>query len=172
MGLILPAALVVVLDQLTKQFFWRNGQNYTVIEGFFNVTLVRNSGAAFGVLQGGRVFFVVASVVAIALIAYVGWRLPKESRYRRVLLALILGGAVGNLIDRLLYGQVIDFIQIGFRGHYWPVFNVADMAVTVGAALLVLYAVRGSGTEPQQATPGAVRYTPPAPESDDPSPRG
>jgi signal peptidase II len=165
--LIIPAALVVVLDQLTKQFFWRNGQNYTIIDGFLHITLVRNSGAAFGVLQGGRLFFVAASIVAIVLIAYVGWRLPRENRYRRLLLGLILGGALGNLIDRLLFGPVIDFVQIGFRGHYWPVFNVADMAVTIGAALLVLYAVRGPGSTPD---PGA-HYAPSVPESNDPPPR-
>jgi signal peptidase II len=170
-GLILPAVLVVVLDQLTKQFFWRNGQNYTIIEGFFHITLVRNPGAAFGVLQGGRLFFVIASIVAIVLIVYVGWRLPREHRYRRLLLGLILGGAVGNLIDRLLFGQVIDFVQIGFRGHYWPVFNVADMAVTIGAVLLVLYAVRGTKSTPGEPTPSAPHYAPTVPESNDRPPR-
>ncbi len=156
MGLILPAVLVVVLDQLTKQFFWRSGQNHEIIAGFLNITLVKNSGAAFGVLQGGRVFFVVASVVAMVLIAIVGWRLPRTERYRRLLLGLVLGGAIGNLIDRLLHGEVIDFMQIGIGGHYWPVFNVADMAVTIGAVLLVLYAMRSSRSDPHAVGTPAV----------------
>ncbi|HEX5132495.1 MAG TPA: signal peptidase II [Candidatus Krumholzibacteria bacterium] len=142
MRLVLPAALVVALDQLTKQILWRNGQNYDIIDGYLHITLLKNAGAAFGMFQGGRVFFVVASVIAIALITYVGYRLPGGDRYRRMWLGLILGGALGNLIDRIIYGEVIDFLQIGFNGHYWPVFNVADMAVSIGAALLVLFAIR------------------------------
>ncbi len=146
MRFFVPAALVVALDQLTKQLFWRNGQNYDLIDGYLHITLVKNAGAAFGVFQGGRLFFIIASVVAVALITLVAVRLPGADRNRRLLLGLILGGAIGNLIDRALYGEVIDFIQIGIHGHYWPVFNVADMAVTIGAALLVLVAVRPSGT--------------------------
>ncbi len=154
MRFFIPAALVVGLDQLTKQFFWRNGQNYDIVDGYFHITLVKNAGAAFGMFQGGRLFFVVASVIAIALISYIGLKVPREDRFRRFWLGLILGGAVGNLIDRVLYGEVIDFIQIGFRGHYWPVFNVADMAVTVGAIFLVLHAMRSPGARPAVA-PGA-----------------
>jgi signal peptidase II len=139
--LFLPAALIVVVDQITKYLFWTNGRNYEILDGFFNITLVKNAGAAFGVLQGGRVFFIAASAVAILLITYLGLKLPREDRSRRICLGLILGGAVGNLIDRVRFGEVVDFVQIGFRGHYWPVFNVADVGVTVGASLLILYAL-------------------------------
>jgi signal peptidase II len=141
-----PAALVVAIDQLSKQLIWRNAQNYDIIHGYLNITLVKNAGAAFGIFQGGRLFFIVASVVAVVLISLVAFRLPRDERYRRLWLGLILGGAVGNLIDRVLHGEVIDFIQIGVNGHYWPVFNVADMAVTIGAALLVLLALRSRET--------------------------
>ncbi len=141
MALFLPAALIVLVDQITKFWFWNNGRNYEIIDGFFNVTLVRNAGAAFGVLQGGRVFFIAASVLAAILITYLGVKLSPEERARRVWLGLILGGAVGNLIDRVRFGEVVDFLQIGFRGHYWPVFNVADMGVTIGASMLILYAL-------------------------------
>jgi signal peptidase II len=145
-GLFLPAVLVVFLDQVTKHLFWRNGQNYEVIPGYFNITLVKNAGAAFGMFQGARVFFVIASFLAVGLIIYLGRRLPREQRTRRVLLGLILGGAVGNLVDRVASGEVIDFVQIGVAGHYWPVFNLADAGVTVGAALLILYALRSQRT--------------------------
>lgn len=153
MRFFLPAALVVALDQITKQLFWRNGRNYDIIDGYFHITLVKNAGAAFGMFQGGRVFFIVASIAAVVLISLVAFRLPRGENLRRLLLGMILGGAIGNLIDRMLYGEVIDFLQIGFRGHYWPVFNVADMAVTIGAALLVLFALRSSGT--RDAAPAA-----------------
>jgi signal peptidase II len=160
--LFLPAILVVGIDQVTKYLFWNHGRNYTIIEGFFNITLVRNAGAAFGMFQGGRAFFIAASVAAIVLITYLGLRLSREDGARRVWLGLILGGAIGNLIDRVLHGEVVDFLQIGFRGHYWPVFNVADMGVTVGATMLVLSALwprrapqpaQSAAAAPNDATP-------------------
>jgi len=141
-GLFLPALVVVVLDQITKHLFWKNAQNYEIIPGYFNITLVKNAGAAFGMFQGARVFFVTASFLAVGLIIYLGLRLPRTQRARRILLGLILGGAIGNLIDRVASGEVIDFVQMGVAGHYWPVFNVADAGVTIGATLLILYALR------------------------------
>jgi signal peptidase II len=140
-ALFLPAALIVVIDQITKYLFWNHGKNHEIIPGYLNVTLVKNAGAAFGMFQGGRVFFIAASVLAVLLIAYLGIRLPREDRGRRIWLALILGGAVGNLIDRVRFGEVVDFIQIGINGHYWPVFNVADMGVSIGACMLILFAL-------------------------------
>ena len=156
MRFFVPAALVVAFDQLTKQLFWRNGQNYDIIDGYLHITLVKNAGAAFGVFQGGRLFFIIASAVAVALITVVAVRLPGHDRNRRLLLGLVLGGAIGNLIDRALYGEVIDFLQIGIHGHYWPVFNVADMAVTIGAALLVLVAVRPPAIHADAPSPDDV----------------
>ena len=142
MGFYLPAAAVVVLDQITKQVLWRNGEIYSIIDGFLRITLVKNAGAAFGLFQGARLFFIIASVVAAIFIIYVAVRLPQADRARRLYLGLILGGAIGNLIDRTLFGEVIDFIEIGFMGHYWPVFNVADMGVSIGAVLLLLFLLR------------------------------
>jgi signal peptidase II len=141
-ALFIPALVVILLDQFTKHLFWRVGQNHEIIPGWFNITLVKNAGAAFGMFQGARVFFVTASFLAVGLIIYLGLRLPASQRTRRILLGLILGGAIGNLIDRVASGEVIDFLQIGVAGHYWPVFNIADAGVTVGAALLILYALR------------------------------
>lgn len=160
MGLFLPAVVVVILDQLTKHLFWRNGQNYELIPGYLNITLVKNAGAAFGMFQGARTFFVIASLIAVVLIIYLGVRLPKDQRQRRLLLGLILGGAVGNLIDRVASGQVIDFLQIGVAGHYWPVFNVADMGVTIGAVLLIFYAVRTNRTLVPVTPPVADKLPP------------
>lgn len=162
MRLLVPAAVVVALDQLTKHLFWSNARNYQVIDGFFNITLVKNAGAAFGVLQGGRFFFVAASVAAVLLILYIGSRLPPGERSRRVWLGLILGGALGNLIDRVRAGEVVDFLQIGIAGHYWPVFNVADMGVTIGAALMILHALK-SPREHDVAS-GGERAPSPTPE--------
>ncbi len=113
MGFLLPALIVVLLDQISKHYFWNLGKNFDVIDGFFRITLVRNSGAAFGMLQGGRVFLVAASVAASIFIIFLAERIAPEERAKRVFLGMILGGALGNLIDRLYPGHVIDFIDMG-----------------------------------------------------------
>lgn len=154
MGFLLPAFIVIALDQITKQLFWRNGQNYDVIDGFFRITLVKNAGAAFGLFQGGRVFFIVASVIAIVFLLYIGLRLPASEWQRRTLLGLIMGGALGNLIDRVYAGEVIDFFDVGIGAHRWPVFNVADMGVSIGAVLLLAYIVFGSRSADPAARAG------------------
>ena len=160
MALFLPALAIILLDQVTKHLFWRLGQNHEIIPGYFNITLVKNAGAAFGMFQGARVFFVTASFFAVGLIIYLGLRLPRTQMTRRVLLGLILGGAVGNLVDRVVSGEVIDFLQIGVAGHYWPVFNVADAGVTVGAAFLILYAMRSQRSLVPVPTPTADELPP------------
>lgn len=145
MGFLLPALIVLTLDQVSKQFFWHLGRNFDVIDGFFRVTLVTNSGAAFGMLQGGRVFLIVASIIASLVIMFLAGRMPKEETARRVFLGMILGGALGNLVDRIYPGLVIDFLDMGFGSYRWPVYNLADSAVTIGGALLILSFSRGRG---------------------------
>jgi signal peptidase II len=152
-GFLLPAAIVIAVDQITKQIFWHNfvvGRNFDVIPGVLRITLVKNAGAAFGLFDGGRVFFIIASLVAAGFIMYLGWRLPKSERYKRLLLGLILGGAIGNLIDRIYDGAVIDFVEMGIKGYWWPVYNVADIAVSVGAVLLLLHLL-GATRSPNDA---------------------
>jgi signal peptidase II len=142
LGFILPAVLVIVSDQVTKQLFWHLGKNFDVLDGILKITLVKNTGAAFGLFQGGRLFFITASIVASILIAYLGFRIPREESGKRLLMGVILGGAVGNLIDRIYAGDVIDFIDMGIADYRWPVYNVADMAVTVGVVILILAYIR------------------------------
>ena len=138
MGFLLPALIVVLLDQASKQFFWILGKNFDVIDSFLRVTLVRNSGAAFGMLQGGRIFLVFSSVIAAIFIIFLAQRIPAEEKAKRIFLGMILGGALGNLVDRLYPGHVIDFIDMGFGAHRWPVYNIADTAVTIGGILLII----------------------------------
>lgn len=170
MRFILPATLVVVLDQITKHVVWRNGQNYDIIDGYLHITLVKNAGAAFGLLQGGRVFFIIASVIAAVFIVYAAAKMPREQSLKRFYLAIILGGAIGNLIDRVLAGEVIDFIRIGIAGHYWPVFNVADMGVSIGAVLLLIGLLRAQREDDDLAR--AADATSPQPDpGEDPTAR-
>jgi signal peptidase II len=125
---------VVFLDQLTKFLIVRNlalNQSIPLIQGVFHLSLVHNRGAAFGILKNQTPLFIFTSIVAVILI----FRSLKKNKHKKiylVALSLILAGALGNLIDRLAFGYVIDFLD--FR--VWPVFNVADSAVTIGAVLL------------------------------------
>ena len=133
------AAVVVALDQATKAVASARlepGESISVLGDFLRFTLVHNTGAAFGLFPGSRVPFIVVSVLAIAVVLYLFFRETYRSVLNRVLLGGILGGAIGNLIDRVRLGWVVDFIDMGFGTARWPVFNVADSAVTIGVILL------------------------------------
>jgi signal peptidase II len=136
--------LTVLLDQVTKYLVMRHMRLYdsvTVIPGFFNLTYVRNKGAAFGILAGAQgtwrtVFFVVISLAALTALLF----LIRKTGERLAITAyaLICGGALGNLIDRLRFGEVVDFVEWYYRSFHWPAFNVADSAITVGVGLLLI----------------------------------
>ena len=136
------SAFVIGLDQLTKSWItsgFQLGDSIT-ITSFFNLVLAYNTGAAFSFLAdaGGwqRVFFIAIAVIASIVIVYLLLK-PQNDTLMNAALALILGGAIGNVIDRVLLGHVVDFIQVHAAGYYFPAFNVADSAITVGAALLI-----------------------------------
>lgn len=136
------AAIVILIDQLTKitveKLFTYGEEKF--VTSFFNLVLAYNKGAAFGFLdnQPGwqRYFFTAVAVIAVGAILYM---LRKHSGQRLFCwsLALIMGGAIGNAIDRLLYGHVIDFLDFHFKAQHFPAFNVADSAICVGAALFI-----------------------------------
>ena len=141
------ALIVVLLDQFTKTLIlgmFQLNESHTVTS-FFNIVRWHNSGAAFSFLAGAdgwqRWFFIGLGAVAAVFIV---WMLRSHGGQRLFswALALILGGAVGNVIDRLLHGYVVDFIQVHYAGHYFPSFNVADSAISVGAACLILDELR------------------------------
>lgn len=142
------SGLVVVLDQLTKLWVAASMRLYESIEvmPFFQLTYVRNEGAAFSFLSnaGGwqRWFFMVLSIVASVAIGLWMARLPRRKKWEAAALALIVGGAVGNLIDRVAYGYVIDFLDVYYQTWHWPAFNVADSAITVGVGMLLMDGLR------------------------------
>jgi signal peptidase II len=136
------SAAVIGLDQFTKQLITKAftfGESLTITP-FFNLVLAYNKGAAFSMFAdaGGwqKWFFTAVAVIASVVIVYL-LRKHHDEKWFCLALALILGGALGNLIDRLLLGHVVDFIQVHGWGYYFPAFNVADSAITVGAALLI-----------------------------------
>lgn len=151
----LVAGAVLAADQLSKLAIRRLLEPYQVvpvIDSFFHITHVRNSGGAFSLFAGAndafRVpFFLGASLVAIAALVYFLRHLPAEERWPIFALAGILGGALGNLADRLTLGQVTDFLDFHWRGYHWPAFNVADSFITVGVAILLVHSVVSPGRE-------------------------
>lgn len=138
------ALVVIVIDQITKIAVldhFDHGERLAVIPGFFDLTLLFNRGAAFSFLAGHdgwqRWFFVAIAVAASVFILYLLTQHRDQRRFSFAL-GLILGGAIGNVIDRLLYGQVVDFLLFHQGNWYFPAFNAADAAISVGAALLIL----------------------------------
>ena len=137
---------VVGLDQATKWLVDRVmdlHESRVVIEGLLSLTYVQNRGAAFGVLSDAElpyqaILFSLVSILALGAIAAYAWRLPAASRLPQTALALIMGGALGNLFDRARLGHVVDFVDVFWGAHHWPAFNVADSAITVGVGLLIL----------------------------------
>ena len=143
------AAVVIVIDQATK--IWAEatlvfGQPVQLLS-WFNLTLAYNRGAAFSFLAdaGGWQRFFFLAVGAVAVVVIVAWlrRLREHERTNAIGLALILGGAVGNIIDRALHGHVVDFIDWHYGTWHWPAFNIADSAITLGAVLVVIASLRG-----------------------------
>lgn len=143
------AASVIVLDHVTKTIVERTMTLYETIPllPFFSLTYVRNTGAAFGILAdlppGLRVplFLGVTALAVAALVSYL-----REARAEQTVvvaaLGAILGGAAGNFVDRVRYGEVVDFLHLHYRGFDWPMFNVADSAITVGVAIVLLHSLR------------------------------
>jgi signal peptidase II len=149
----LVSLLVIVLDQLTK--LWASSAlSYAepvAVLPFFNLTLLHNTGAAFSFLSeaGGwqRWFFALVALLISAVILVWIKRLPSGKVWLAVALALVLGGALGNVWDRITLGYVVDFIDVYYQRWHWPAFNVADMAISVGAVMLIIDSLRGDKTE-------------------------
>ena len=136
----LISLLIFVLDQLTKYFIKTHVGPFDVVRvtSFFNIVYVLNTGSAFGMFKSlGNLFFIVIALSAMALLIFL---IIKDSN-NRFPFALILGGAAGNLADRILLGHVIDFLDFYAGSHHWPAFNVADSALTIGISLLLIKTV-------------------------------
>ncbi len=146
------SALVVVFDQATKlhiDYHFDLYESHPIIPGLLSLTYIRNKGAAFGILADSSFrmpFFIFVSVLAILAILWFLRQRHAAQRLGNFGLALVFSGAVGNLIDRIRIGEVIDFIDVYWRQHHWPAFNIADSAITVGVAFLLLemWTERGS----------------------------
>lgn len=145
--LALIAGTVIVVDQLTKLSIMQNmrlHESIPIIPNLFSLTYIRNPGAAFGLLGGSSnafrtLFFGVTSLFALALLGTILVRLPAHDWMGQLSIAAILGGAIGNLLDRLQYGEVVDFLDVYIESYHWPAFNVADSAISVGVVFLIIH---------------------------------
>ncbi len=134
------ALVVVAADQVTKSIIRSKIPLYksiTVVDGFFNITQVRNKGGAFSLLSGmNSRFFMIASFIALLIIVIYLIKLRKTDLRLIISLSLISGGAIGNMIDRMRFGEVIDFLDVFFKNYHWPAFNIADSSITTGVFIL------------------------------------
>jgi signal peptidase II len=146
----LVVAAIIVLDRWTKALILDRfdlNESVSVIDGFFNITYVRNTGVAFGIFSSissplkSTLLSVFTAIAAVAVVTY-SYRSSLRNRLLQAALALILGGALGNLYDRLAYGYVVDFLEFYIGSYHWPAFNVADSTITTGVVLLGLEILR------------------------------
>jgi len=152
-GLLLALAVVVV-DQAAKYAVFQGIQppwGGLAVTGFFNLVMVWNRGVSFGLFSSGSPWTPIMLIgLALVVSAVLAWWLRRaDSRLHVAALGLVIGGALGNVVDRALYGAVMDFLDFHVAGYHWPAFNVADAAISVGAALLVWDALFGSGKSPK-----------------------
>lgn len=157
----LVSASVVVLDQLTKWLVRSElplHDGVPVLPGFFSIVHAANRGGAFSLFADAHEairlpFFFAAAVIAVGFLIYFVRQIPSDQRLLLFALAAVLGGALGNLIDRAVFGQVTDFLLVYYRGWTWPAFNVADSFITIGVTILVAHSI--FGRELDQPRPAA-----------------
>jgi signal peptidase II len=159
--LLLLSVPLIGLDQLTKWLVQKNipyGNEVPIIPGFFSLVHVSNTGAAFSLLQGNNLFFIILATLALAVVIFMLIRNQWETEPSRRLhwmtklsLALLTAGILGNLIDRLAKGSVVDFLHFYIREYAWPSFNVADSSICVAAGLLILSSFRKQRPVPERS---------------------
>ena len=148
--LVVVIVLGVFLDQATKlviQCWLVPHQTVSVIPGFFNLTHVYNPGGAFGIFSGfsplfRKIFFLAAGIFAAAFILYLYSKTPWQKKWVLASFGMIIAGAIGNVIDRLRYGMVVDFLDVYIGKYHWPAFNVADSMICVGIGIIMIYIIR------------------------------
>lgn len=156
---LLTSAVILVLDVVSKTFivdYFETGGSVDYLNGFLRIALVYNQGGVFGIFQGKKMFFLVLSIIVLIFMIIYYVLEKHKSRLFNTSMAMIIGGAVGNIIDRLIPGRpgVVDFISVGVDGFYrWPSFNVADSSIVVGAFLLAVIFIR---EERRRKSQGAV----------------
>ena len=142
--------MVILFDQLIKNgllFFMSFGQSITIIPNFFSITLVGNTGGAFSILSSSTILLIVISIVFLNLIYFLFIRGKKLSDFDQVTYGILIGGITGNLIDRVVHMQVIDYLDFNIFGYAFPIFNLADIAIVISMFLLIIQVIKGDKNE-------------------------
>ena len=140
------AFATTLLDQLIKNgllFFMSYGKSITVINGFFNITLIGNTGAAFSILSSNTLLLIIISLVVLNVLYFCFIKGKKLKDFEQLSFGLLIGGILGNLIDRVLRMQVIDYLDFNFFGFNFPVFNLADIAIVISMILIAIQVIKG-----------------------------
>lgn len=136
----------LLLDQIVKNlllFFMNYGQSISVIKGFFNITLVGNTGAAFSILSSNTILLIVISLAVLNIIYFFFIKGKKLTIFEQVSYGLLVGGIMGNLVDRVVHMQVIDYLDFNIFGYNFPIFNLADIAIVVSMILIAIQVIKG-----------------------------
>jgi signal peptidase II len=137
----LLAGFIIVIDQISKWIVraaMEIGEKITIIENFFYLTSHRNSGAAWGILEGRMIFFYIITVLVVIGVIYYMQKYAKNDPMLATGLSLFLGGAIGNFIDRLIFQEVTDFLDFNLFGYNFPIFNIADSSLTIGVVIIII----------------------------------
>lgn len=131
--------ICILLDQIVKYIIHINlnvGENINIINNFLSITFVKNTGAAFGILPNGRIFLVISTLIFLTVIIYI-IKTEKLDKFFTLIYSLLIGGIIGNLIDRMIFGYVIDFISFKLLNIYFPIFNIADICIVISCILYI-----------------------------------
>ena len=148
--IILISFIGIVLDRIIKSLLLLNmdmGDSITIINNFWNITLISNTGAAFSVLSSNTPFLIIVSLFTIILIYFLFIKGQELKNYQKILYGILLGGIIGNLIDRIIYGAVVDYLDFNIFGYNFPVFNLADIFIVVGVILIIIDVFKGAKNE-------------------------
>lgn len=144
------AFITVLLDQLIKNgllFFMNYGQSITIIKNFFNITLIGNTGAAFSILSSNTILLIIISVVVLNVLYFFFIKGKTLTDFEQVSYGLLVGGIMGNLIDRVLRMQVVDYLDFNIFGYNFPVFNLADIVIVISMILIIIQIIKGDKNE-------------------------
>jgi len=135
----------IIIDQIIKVVITTNvefAHSINVINNFFRITYLQNTGAAWSILSGNRILLIIVTVIALGIIYYVFLKDKKIKNYESILLGLLLGGIIGNLIDRVRFGYVIDYLDFNIFSYHYPVFNFADICIVISIIILVIISLK------------------------------
>ena len=135
----------IIIDQIIKVVITTNvefAHSINVINNFFRITYLQNTGAAWSILSGNRILLIIVTIIALGIIYYVFLKDKKIKNYESILLGLLLGGIIGNLIDRVRFGYVIDYLDFNIFSYHYPVFNFADICIVISIIILVIISLK------------------------------